>query len=402
MRTRISFVLLIMMVMFAMLSVSLVQAQENQLGASLRFFQFLSLEDSYPGARNDAEFGIFRMTDHLQITSETSLEIHGVVDFSSPSLTSFSGLAVSRARHFFPLQAELADEDEYASEARLDRLNVSFDFGKAVLTVGRQPVTWGEGYFWPALDLFAPFSPEQIDRDYKSGVDAVKLNLPLGNLSELEITGGILGSSLKRDGAVGAQLRWNLGNVDLGFMGGGFHQDLVGGTFVSADIRGTGLRGEISFTSSGDERDRDLARECFWRGSVGILRQLTPSIALNSEFAFNGYGTGDSSKYYLWAVSDRLLRGDVNGYGRYYWGTSLSSQLHPLVQGTFTSLVNLSDKSVLMTPAFTWSISDNADFIGGGEFSFGEGLKEDPGRNENISEYGVVPVTIFAAIRIYF
>jgi len=322
--------------------------------------------------------------------------------FKSPPAGVSSGLAISKSRYFLPLQFDIADHEDYFSEARLDRFNLSFDLGKSKVTIGRQPVTWGEGYFWPALDLFSPFSPEQLDRDYKSGVDSVKINMPLGNLSELEVIGGILGSSLERDGTLGALLRWNLGNVDVGFMGGSFHQDSVGGLFLSADVRGTGVRAEVTYTSSGDKYDRLLDREDFWRGSVGITRQLTPTISVTSELAFNGYGADDSENYALWYLSDRMSRGEVNGYGKYYWGTSLTQQFHPLLIGTLTSLVNFTDNSVLLTPSVIWSLSDNSDVIIGGELGIGDGIRVVNEIPVLGSEYGSVPATVFLALKVYF
>ena len=377
-------------------------AQDHDMGASFRAFQFLSFEDMLPGTRNDGELGIFRVTDNLELGHSVRIETHGVIDFKSPPAGVSSGLALSKSRYFLPLQFDIADHEDYFSEARLDRFNLSFDLGKSKVTIGRQPVTWGEGYFWPALDLFSPFSPEQLDRDYKSGVDSVKINLPLGNLSELEVIGGILGSSLDRDGTLGALLRWNLGNVDVGFMGGSFHQDSVGGLFLSADVRGTGVRAEVTYTSSGDKYDRLLDREDFWRGSIGITRQLTPTISVTSELAFNGYGADDSENYALWYLSDRMSRGEVNGYGKYYWGTSLTQQFHPLLIGTLTSLVNFTDTSVLLTPSVIWSLSDNSDVIAGAELGIGDGIRvlnEIPVLG---SEYGAVPATVFLALKVYF
>ncbi len=377
-------------------------ARDHEIGASLRFFQFLALEEVVPDTRNDLELGIFRLTDYLELGDNVRIETHGVIDFSSPSSGSSTGLAVSRSRYFMPLQFDIADQEDYFSEARLDRLNISFDVGQAEVTVGRQPVTWGEAYFWPALDLFAPFSPEQLDRDYKSGVDSVKVSLQLNNLSELEIIGGILGSSLERDGTLGALLRWNLGNVDVGCMGGLFHQDTIGGLFLSADVKGTGVRAEVSYTSSGDDADRFIDREDFWRGSLGFTRQLTPTISITSEMAYNGYGADDPDNYRYWYTSDRMMRGEVNGYGRFYWGTSLNQQLHPLLTSSFTSLVNFTDGSVLLTPALTWSLSDNSDILAGGEIGIGEGITTTGEQPIMGSEYGSIPATIFAALKVYF
>ena len=93
------------------------------------------------------------------------------------------------------------------------------------VTLGRQAIGWGVAYFWPTLDLFSPFSPERIDRDYKSGVDAVRATIALSAYSELQLVGAVLGPSPREDGAAGALLRLGLGPLDLGLMGGKFHGD---------------------------------------------------------------------------------------------------------------------------------------------------------------------------------
>ena len=46
---------------------------------------------------------------------------------------------------------------------------IRFSVDDVRVFAGRQAVTWGVNYFWPVLDLFAPFAPERIDRDYKPG-----------------------------------------------------------------------------------------------------------------------------------------------------------------------------------------------------------------------------------------
>ncbi len=129
---------------------------------------------------------------------------------------------------------------------------------------------------------------------------------------------------------------------------------------------------------------------------------MTSLISVTSEVAFNGYGADGPGDYGLWYSSDRMSRGEVNGYGRYYWGTSFTHQLHPLLIGTFTSLVNFTDSSVLLTPSVIWSLSDNSDLLAGGEIGIGEGINETSGQPVMGSEYGSVPVTVFLALKVYF
>jgi hypothetical protein len=273
------------------------------------------------------------------------------------------------------------------------------NFDKARVVVGRQAITWGVSYFWPSVDLFAPFAPQQIDRDYKAGVDAVRMIVPLGLYSELEFVGAVLGSSFKRDGSAGALLRWNVGSADLGLMGGRFHKDNVIGSFITADVKGTGLRGELTWTQSGDPEDVKRNRESFVRASAGIDRQLTPSLSLVSEFAWNGFGTAMASEYLSWLEADRIQRGEVTGLGKVYAGASLTWLLHPLLTLTNSLLVNLNDPSSQWIPSLVWSTGNNSEVVVGSQLAIGS----EPDAEGNLkSEYGTSPSILFGAFRLFF
>jgi hypothetical protein len=62
----------------------------------------------------------------------------------------------------------------------LDRLNVRFALPAADIVIGRQAISWGVGRFWTPSDLFVAFSPVEIDKEFKTGVDAVSVKVPLG------------------------------------------------------------------------------------------------------------------------------------------------------------------------------------------------------------------------------
>jgi len=69
----------------------------------------------------------------------------------------------------------------------LDRFNLKLALPRADLIIGRQAITFGKAYFWNPLDLYLPFDPAQFDRDYKAGVDALRLDIPLGPFSGLNL-----------------------------------------------------------------------------------------------------------------------------------------------------------------------------------------------------------------------
>jgi hypothetical protein len=202
-----------------------------------------------------------------------------------------------------------------------------------------------------------------------------------------------------RDGSAAALARLNAGPADLGLMLGHVHGDTVAGAFVTANVLGTGLRGEVAFTDSGDAADEELGRGEFWRAGIGVDRQLTPTIALTAELAWNGFGTTRPSQYPAVAAADRVRRGEVNALGRAYAGLSLSWQAHPLLTLGGSTLVNLGDGSALLLPHADWSLSDSVSVVFGGIVGLGAGAR-DGGRPG--SEYGDVPQTIYAAIKLYF
>ncbi|MCZ6484533.1 MAG: hypothetical protein O6826_02405 [Acidobacteria bacterium] len=394
-------------------AVSRLQAQEFDWGGSFRGYPFLrleelALEEEFPGAaigslgRRDTELLILRLTGDGFFGQHVRLETHPLLQFASPSLLGPSGLATSTTPTFLPLEHVFSDSPDVELIGSFDRLNLKIDLNQVRIVVGRQAVTWGVAYFWPSLDLFAPFAPRRVDRDYKPGIDAIRSTIPLGAFSEVEVIGAVLGPSLSRDGSLGALTRFNLGPLDWGLMGGKFHRDTVAGSFLTADAWGTGLRGEVSWTQSGDPEDRVRDRRTFWRANAGVDRQLTPTLSVTAEFAFNGYGASQASQYLDWSRADRVLRGEINALGRFYAGVSGGWRFHPLGTLTNTLLINWQDPSALWVPSFRWSTSNNSDVLAGAQIGIGKGLQSSGMGPVPQSEYGLVPNTLFAAIRVYF
>lgn len=384
--------------------------QEWKWGGSVRGYQFLELEEVVPAeaepqlndlfsGRRDTELWILRFTLETAFTRHIELEVHPLLQFASPGLGGSSKLATDFTPTYMPLEHAFTDSTRVDLDGSLDRLNLQFDFDSIRVVAGRQAVTWGVTYFWPALDLFAPFSPRRVDRDYKPGIDAIRATLPVGDYSELEVIGGVLGSSLKRDGALGALARIYLGPVDVGLMGGKFHRDSVVGGFFTADVSGTGVRGEVNWTQSGDPADRLRDRRIFWRAAAGLDRQVTPTLSLTLEWSFNGYGTSQASEYLALAAADRIVRGEINGLGRWYSGISAAWQFHPLGTLSNAFLVNWQDPSTLWIPTLTWSTGNNSSLLLGGQVGLGrEFLPQGVPR----SEYGSTPSTLFAGYQQYF
>lgn len=377
-------------------------AEPFQWGGSIRGYQFFRTEDlppPFPDTRRDLEFASLRLTWEADFSSRIQWEGHAVLDILSPPQVEAAGVATSRTATFLPLETDFVTDSDYQLEGRLDRLNLQVDFRRARVTVGRQAIGWGVAYFWPTLDLFSPFAPERIDRDYKAGVDAVRVTVPVGRYSELQVVGAVLGPSFDDDGAAAAQLRLKWGRADLGLMGGRFHGDTVAGAFFTTDASGTALRGEAAWTLSGDAFEQRLDRRTFFRATLGVDRQLTPDVGVTLEIAYNGFGVGSASRYLLLAQTDRVARGEVSSLGTYYAGTAVTWQIRPLWTLSQALLVNAQDPSALWIPALEWSTSDNSTLLMALQTGLGGQIGS---RLTPESEYGLVPTTAFLAFKWYF
>ena len=65
----------------------------------------------------------------------------------------------------------------------MDRLNIEYSFKKLDLIVGRQPINLATTFYFTPNDFFAPFAAQTFYRVYKPGVDALRANVQIGELS---------------------------------------------------------------------------------------------------------------------------------------------------------------------------------------------------------------------------
>ena len=383
-----------------LLAATAASGQDFKLRTSLRAYGLSRVGQTAldAGSDRDAEFLALRFMPEAAFGPAFRAESHLVLKLARPASSPALDLVNGQTRTFADLDHVYRQAGVTEVSGNVDRLNVRVHTAKADLTVGRQAITWGVNILWPALDLFSPLRPARLDRDYKPGVDAVRLTVPLAACSELQVVGAVLGDEPSRDRTAAALVRFNAGRADLAAMGGSFHGDTVLGGFATASAGGTVLRAELAWTRTGPGPDQARVPQ-FWRGGVGVERQLSPSVNLMVEVSFNGFGESDPADYPAVLSSDHLQRGEAVGLGRRYAGTSLAWRFHPL--GTFTSLalLNVDDRSALWIPSATWSLADSADLQGGAEVPFGP--KPVPG-GILCSEYGSASCWLFLGLKVVF
>ncbi len=364
----------------------------------------LGLDTSLPGAEDTAEdFTRARLMLDGNVGAHLGWTVHyehsAVINQVSDTTAGFFAGSLStgkRRASLLPLDWTVKETGSLFWRHELDRLNFRLSFPSADIVVGRQAISWGVGRFWTPSDIFVAFSPVEIDREFKTGVDAVSMKVPLGSSSQLETVYAAFGEDFRKHSA-GARGQTTVGNFDLGMMGAKSFTDFVTGPFFDGEIRGAGVRGEFTFTHN-TAGTHNKERRTFFRAVGNVDYHFANSHYTLLEYYYNGFGTENPEEYPTLVNSKRRARGENFNVGRHYLGSSLGYELHPLVNAGFSGLWNLIDQSFLLGPLLNVSLSNEADLRTGAYFPIGPDLV---GRRVK-SEFGLYPKVYYLQLRLYF
>ena len=124
--------------------------------------------------------------DQLELTRELPPELQVL----------YRHLPSDRTR-LFDLTHVFVDEGKTALLHRLDRLSVGFTTEHVVMKFGRQAISWGNGLMYTTMDIFNPFDPAAVDKEYKTGDDMLYGQVARDNGFHQRIVQGGLHQSLK-------------------------------------------------------------------------------------------------------------------------------------------------------------------------------------------------------------
>lgn len=394
------------------------------------------------GAGNDydgSSQAILRLTCEGTLLQDASFEIHAVSEIFSTSADSAGLLPGTTAggsgakRYRISRGAwEMAEDDDFRAGFDTDRLNMKLSFPGLDITLGRQAVNFSQAYFYNPLDIFLAFDPEAFDRDYKPGVDAVRADFALDNFSALTFVSA-LGRELEIDAAAGettlsaGPVNWYGSAVmaryvttvtewDIAFQAGKVYGGYQAGAGFTGEIREMGIRGEAAYVDArGDSAARitdpdapgyisetDLVEDHFTI-VIGTDYRFENSLYVNLEYLYNSMGENDN-------LNEALLRniiGESLSLGKHLAGIQVSYEFHPLLTGRIAWIYSFSDTSSLVSPTFTYSVADEAEFLCGATLGYGERpstLQVSPGLNIPVlrSEFGTYPDVFFMEFKLYF
>lgn len=277
----------------------------------------------------------------------------------------------------------------------IDRLSASFFLDVADVTLGRQAITWGVSNLFPVADLWAQFSPFELDTEEKPGVDAIRvLSYPVPGL-ELDVVVADRGSL--RDLSAGARATLGLPVGDVWVGAGKFWRELIPMGGVSFVVGSWKLRAEGVFPWEMDGEEWLIPR--FTAG----VDWLSPDVFVTLEFHLNGLGSTESADYVSLIGQPAFQRGETYYLGRHYLGGSVSYLVTDRLTLSLATLGNLNDPSTALLPALNYDMGQAIRINFGGLISFGAKPVDLTGETPRLeSEYGTYGHFGYAQVSLYF
>jgi hypothetical protein len=295
----------------------------------------------------------------------------------------FQPAAPEDDRRLFDLTGHLEENDDYIWYHRLDRFFLGWHEGAMDIRAGRQAVTWGNGQVFNPMDLFNPFAPTDVVRDYKTGDDllSAEITRSWGNLHLLYVP--------RRDPA-DHSVSWDhsslaakyhfttMTGLEIDVMAGRHYRDLVAGTGLAGYLGAAAWRLDTVLTIPDDDdtlwTDRkeqrpylsvvantDLSWFWFAKNWYGFL-----------EIYYNGLMNDDYARdVAVPYISERLARGDLYSLGKLYAAAMVQFEAHPLVNIYLTAVTNLNDPSGVLLPRIIYDITQNGQITLGGSLNWG-------------------------------
>ncbi|BBN83580.1 hypothetical protein PA25_35650 [Pseudoalteromonas sp. A25] len=231
-------------------------------------------------------------------------------------------------------------------------------FNNASITVGRQPVTVGLGRLFSPLDPLGAFNVFDLDRLYKSGVDAIKLDYFVSDTMQ---TQSILTVN-QNDKLQGLQTI--KGNLEQGvwLLSAAIREEqhYISASlqryqaWLDADVYGELLYGDL--TSSAQAQFTTSQQK---RALLGMSTKVGANGSLTFEFLYQSLAADEQTDYRLW--QQRYAHSQITpmGLAKRYMALSYSNEWRDLTRYELLAMHNLVDSHSTLSAVVTHSASDN-------------------------------------------
>jgi len=424
------FISIILLVLYPGFCLALIGDNQGDFGldGSIRSIgtitNYSRLPSFFTGNRSAEEFSgnILRLTAGGRPNNQWLYEIHLVQEFNYTTEDQvFEIVSLPNFTRYQALDLGWDQQNRRHTTLKMypDRFNLKFTLPAFDLTLGRQAVTFGKAYFWNPLDVYLPFGPEQLDRDYKTGVDAIRLDIPFNNFSGLNLIGvfgrKIPGTSMTSNNEKTVDAEWygsslmarfftTTGDFDLAFQLGKVYGGYLLGAGASGEYKTVEIRLEAAYFNAVDSDPMPLPYSGYLFEDhltfvAGLGRTFENTFVFELEYLYNGAGDPE----YLEASLIRVGYGSSLHLNEHLLGAMFKYDIIPIVVAQLVGLYSFSDDSFLIQPSINISVSDEVELILSATLSFGDRPEQDLFMLPKLkSEFGTYPDTYFAEIKWYF
>jgi hypothetical protein len=275
----------------------------------------------------------------------------------------FPHLPDDRTR-LFDLTHVFTDSGKTAVYQRLDRLAVRYSADQFVMKFGRQAITWGNGLIYNVMDIFNPFDPAAVDKEFKTGDDMLYGQYLQSNGNDLQ---GVM--VFRRDPFTG-DVEADQGSLALKYhhmasiseydaLVAQHYGDTLVGAGANYSLGGAVLRGDLMVTFTDNDTVpslvTSLSQSWIWGGK---------NVSGVAEYFFNGFGQSDGCYSFDCLAEntdllERLARGELFTLGRHYMALSAMIEVTPLFLLTPNVFFNVADPSALVQVVFQNDLREN-------------------------------------------
>lgn len=170
----------------------------------------------------------------------------------NPYYSSYIGLDLG----YVDMSTNWAEGDRTVGNSQLDRLYIDWEKGNWQVTGGRFRINWGMTTVWNPNDVFNSYSIYDFDYEERPGTDALLLSRKLGFASSFDLI--YSPNDEHQLSSYAMRYLFNVEEWDIQLIGGKAKLDNFIGAGIAGDIKGGGLRAEVSYFDPTQESWQDV------------------------------------------------------------------------------------------------------------------------------------------------
>jgi hypothetical protein len=292
----------------------------------------------------------------------------------------------------------------------LDRALIKLYFKYVDIYVGRQMVAWGTGYAFNPTDMWNQKNPLDVSAP-KVGVNALRLEIPLGDLSNLNFV-GVPGPDIKSSSA---GIRWKTNikgwdaslsfsrymNADrriIRYMNAdrrilSLPEKLVGGADFTGQIGEVGVWSEAAVVNfKYTEMETYESDSTYLQLDAGVDYTFENGLYVMAEYYHNGLGETHHSRYQPFDIFYQYM-GDMAGLAKNYLMLGTRRNLLDKYDVSLFILTNIDDASAVFLPSVDYYFSDDVSINIGANLAAGE---------KEYTEFGSLYHSVNTKVTAYF